>query len=206
MIKQGIHLIQEHYQSYVSRLIQLMKMLSSIELQLNPTTLQLTPIHVLYLLSQACKLEDVMLMEEVPITFPKDILNDVSGNSKDLEEGDLHMGIANRETTTWMLAIHMKVGKTPPLMIHSYALNVKPKEKKFFESQHVLPNLIQNLTLNMRMQVKASMAMSPTHVSNSKGKLEMQLTMRIHNVKTGSNCSYYHTTNLQSKCKNRDDP
>jgi hypothetical protein len=47
-------------------------------------------------------------------------------------------------------------------MIQSYALKVKPKEKKFCGSKQVALKLdVGALTLNMRMQVKASMAISP---------------------------------------------
>lgn len=49
-------------------------------------------------------------MKEVPVTFSKDILADISVHSEALGLEDLHIGIAKREITTWMLAIHMNVG------------------------------------------------------------------------------------------------
>jgi hypothetical protein len=44
---------------------------------------------------------------------------------------DLHMGTLRRQTTTWMLEIHIKVLKAPAWTTHSYALQVRPKVKKF---------------------------------------------------------------------------
>jgi hypothetical protein len=51
-----------------------------------------------------------VLVEEGSVAFPKDVLVAISKSSRYLGLEDLHMGIAKRETTTWMLAIHMNVG------------------------------------------------------------------------------------------------
>jgi hypothetical protein len=38
-----------------------------------------------------------------------------------------------RQTTTWILEIHIKVLCVPASTTHSYALQVRPKEKKFLD-------------------------------------------------------------------------
>jgi hypothetical protein len=60
-----------------------------------------------------------VFVEEGSVAFPKNVLVAISKSSRYLGLEALHMGIAKRETTTWMLAIHMNVGKTPPFMIQS---------------------------------------------------------------------------------------
>jgi hypothetical protein len=52
------------------------------------------------LLSQACKLEEVVLVEEAPVAFPKDVLFVISMGAFEIGMSDLHMGIAKREITT----------------------------------------------------------------------------------------------------------
>jgi hypothetical protein len=58
---------------HVSRLIQRKNPLSSIEIPLYPAIVRQN-VCFMYFSSQACHLEDVVLMEEAPVAFPKDVL------------------------------------------------------------------------------------------------------------------------------------